>query len=707
MDPADPQQVFVRNAQGQVWGPISLPSVELLFENGALAGPVHVSQDGVTFVEPGALPDIRDAFPRAVWGTTVAAAPSAPVIAPAAPPPAAAGGGPIAGPGAMAAAAARTIKAQAGARPPPVLQQAPAGRPAAPAAPPVAAAPPPAPAAPAPAPAPAPAVQSTGVTTEERGPPPPSGTLGALGPIHFYYLAASSEQTGLLSFKLSDRTIEVHFKKGIPEYVASTAAEDALPEFLRSQSLATAEQLAQAEAGLSRFGGDLVAALFGLGILNPASAFSQLAARASGLLLKALVAESGSFTYEPKELPPHKAMPLGNRWAVLSEQVRRIPVAELRRRLTPVMDLPLMKSGGRVATTDLRLTPQETRALGYVDGLRSLTQLMRDMPAEADTFARLAFYLRELEILSFASVRAAPPPPAAAAPPPAAAAPPPAAAARPAAAPAAGPGAKPAPARPAAAPARPAPAPVAAKPAAPPRPATPAPPAEPQLTPEQELPEVRARAAKLKDQTLFEVLGLTEKTDSSAVKAAYFKLAKQFHPDTVPGNAPAEYGKLKGEIFAKVGEAYRRLSDDASRAEYIEELKSGGAADIDVAQILQAEELFQKACILVKAKRFPDAVRMLDQAIGGNPQEGEFYAWRGFAKFFTFQDKQEGFKEAQKDLAQCVKMNERVAQAHYFCGALTKLMGDNAGAMKHFKRTLELRPDHVDAQREVRLASKK
>ncbi|MGQ0506259.1 MAG: tetratricopeptide repeat protein, partial [Myxococcaceae bacterium] len=92
---------------------------------------------------------------------------------------------------------------------------------------------------------------------------------------------------------------------------------------------------------------------------------------------------------------------------------------------------------------------------------------------------------------------------------------------------------------------------------------------------------------------------------------------------------------------------------------------------------------------------------------GGNPEEGEFYAWRGYAKFFLHEDKKVGLREAQSDLQVCLHKNERVAQAHFFLGTLMKLTGDAAGAQKYFKRTLELRPDHVDAQRELRLAAKK
>ena len=59
------------------------------------------------------------------------------------------------------------------------------------------------------------------------------------------------------------------------------------------------------------------------------------------------------------------------------------------------------------------------------------------------------------------------------------------------------------------------------------------------------------------------------------------------------------------------------------------------------------------------------------------------------------------------DVSQTLKRNERCAPAHYFVGQITKLMGDEKGALKHFKRAVEISPDFTDAQREVRLAQKK
>lgn len=128
---------------------------------------------------------------------------------------------------------------------------------------------------------------------------------------------------------------------------------------------------------------------------------------------------------------------------------------------------------------------------------------------------------------------------------------------------------------------------------------------------------------------------------------------------------------------------------------------------MDVNGILMAEELFQKSCILVKARKFPDAVKMLDEAIKLNPEEAEFYAWRGYARFFTAADKKAAQPEAFREIQNAIRRNERCAPAHYFLGVIAKLSGDGHGALKHFKRTVELQPDHIDAQREVRIASQK
>ena len=537
------------------------------------------------------------------------------------------------------------------------------------------------------------------VAAETLAPPPAQGSLEQSSPIHLYGRISAGTHTGLLTLTLPDRSIQLHFRKGSPEFVDSTHPEDALGTVLMQAKLLSADQLKQAEAARERFGGDLLAALFGMGLLQPATAFNHLSQRALSILHKGMRAESGTFTYEPRELPAAKAMPLGNRWALLSDQVRRIPSVDLKRRLQPVLNLPIMKAGGMVPASDLRLTPHEVRVLTVIDGVRSIAQLLADLPQESEHILRLAFLLKEMDAVSFAAVSPRAPEPKASTPPPAAAkpaAPAPSAAAKPAA-----PTLKPS--APAAAPAA-----SAAKPTAP-APSAPAAAAPASGGGADEIPALRQTAATLKGQTHFQRLGLTEQTDAGAVKIAYFKLAKLYHPDTLPPNAPPELERLKAEVFGYIGDAYRTLSDDKSRAEYIESLKGGaeGQEEVDVVAILQAEERFKKGTIFMKARKYAEAVKIFDEAIQLNADEAEFYAWRGYARFCAAEDKKAAQPEAFKELQLAIKKNDRCAPAHYFLGVMAKALGDAGGALKHFRRTVELQPDHIDAMREIRIATQK
>ncbi len=765
MDEPQPLQIFVRNDKGKVWGPLAPATVELLIDNGAIDGRVQLSLDGSQYVFPGRLPNLRQFVPKQLWGDTIVPGddlqnppppPPIPGSAQAGGPPIAPAGGPIAGPGALRAgpgavanAAARNAAAMAGPgaraamdkrhapnlgqpvqRPPPPVMT--------PAQPAPSAPPPPAPA-PVHAPPPSPVAPAAHVATPiSDGTIAPSGDLSKLPVLHLYYLIAATDRTGLLTLELPDRKIEVHFRKGNPEYVDSTHADDALATFLVRAQLASFEQLGRAEAEKAKFGGELVGALFGLGILHPSTAFTHLATRANNILMRAFAAETGAFRFEPKELPAHKAMPLGNRWSVLAEQARRIPISEIRRRMTDVADNPVMKSGGRVGFDMLRLTPHEARALSYFDGVRSLSQLAAAHPPEADHLFRVAWLLKDLEMVSFAAVKL--PPPAAAEPlveaeplleatvepepppppPPAPVAAPP----KPVAAPSApaaprppppklSPAAPAGPPRPAGSPgaaAAPRPPPVmhpqAAAPApAPPRPA-PVVAAAPAHSGEYdgEVKQLQELFKKMKGQNHFEIFGLGPKADAGQIKIAYFKLAKQFHPDTVPPGAPDALAKAKADVFARIGEANRTLVDEKLRADYIAELEAGGTGEqVDVAQILAAEEMFQKGQILVKARKFPEAVKMLDEAIKANPEEGEFYSYRGYAKFFMNSDRKAGYVEAMKDINVCLKKNPRCASVHFHQGMMSKLLGDSSGAKRHFQQTVQLDANHIDAQRELRM----
>ena len=60
----------------------------------------------------------------------------------------------------------------------------------------------------------------------------------------------------------------------------------------------------------------------------------------------------------------------------------------------------------------------------------------------------------------------------------------------------------------------------------------------------------------------YEVLGVDKSADASTIKKAYYKLAKQYHPDVNPGDKEAE------KKFKEINEAYAVLSDADKKAKY-------------------------------------------------------------------------------------------------------------------------------------------
>jgi curved DNA-binding protein len=62
----------------------------------------------------------------------------------------------------------------------------------------------------------------------------------------------------------------------------------------------------------------------------------------------------------------------------------------------------------------------------------------------------------------------------------------------------------------------------------------------------------------------YEILGISADADQKAIKSAYRKLARQYHPDVNPGNKESE------EKFKTINEAYQALSDPEQRKKYDE-----------------------------------------------------------------------------------------------------------------------------------------
>lgn len=203
-------------------------------------------------------------------------------------------------------------------------------------------------------------------------------------------------------------------------------------------------------------------------------------------------------------------------------------------------------------------------------------------------------------------------------------------------------------------------------------------------------------------QNHFEVLGLATNATEEEARTAFVSLAKRFHPDKVGGELQA----LASEVFARVSEAHETLSDPEQRRNYLKQLEKRKSAHADrqaVTRIVSAEQQYRKAEDLVRRRQYPEAIEALEWALKLDPEEGEFHALLGWARFLTSPKDATARDEALEHLQKAIALAPKSPSGYYFSGKLYKACEELEKAEKMFRKVLELRPNHVEATQEVRL----
>lgn len=112
------------------------------------------------------------------------------------------------------------------------------------------------------------------------------------------------------------------------------------------------------------------------------------------------------------------------------------------------------------------------------------------------------------------------------------------------------------------------------------------------------------------EKDFFQILGISQNAKPSEISRAYLELAKVFHPDKVPRDAPEELKMLCHNIFSHVTQAHLTVSDENNRKAYLVEMSRKEAG-----RIMELEPLYQQAIDALKLKKYPVAAKMFDDLI--------------------------------------------------------------------------------------------
>jgi hypothetical protein len=106
---------------------------------------------------------------------------------------------------------------------------------------------------------------------------------------------------------------------------------------------------------------------------------------------------------------------------------------------------------------------------------------------------------------------------------------------------------------------------------------------------------------------------------------------------------------------------------------------------------------------LAEHRNWGDAIRIVDALVARNPNDAASLAMRAWLHYQTL-TANEAPKALHDLIERALRLDEQQPRALYLKGLVLKRMGKDQEAQRLFQQTLDADPDHLDAQRELRLA---
>ncbi len=221
--------------------------------------------------------------------------------------------------------------------------------------------------------------------------------------------------------------------------------------------------------------------------------------------------------------------------------------------------------------------------------------------------------------------------------------------------------------------------------------------------------ERRARltliAERIRSQTHFEVLGIDATATMDETRAAYERLAAKMHPDHYNQSSRAVQ-QMAERVFEHITQAYQTLSDQRRRSEYalnVRRDERDAEIQLESQRALEAEKEFQRGEALLANRSYEKALASFGRALELYPAEGDYHAHYGWALHLCHPGDPAMVQEAMEHVLRGIKLAGHREKSYLFMGRLYKAIGRPKTAEKMFARAVQIQPQSVEAQRELRL----
>jgi curved DNA-binding protein CbpA len=217
--------------------------------------------------------------------------------------------------------------------------------------------------------------------------------------------------------------------------------------------------------------------------------------------------------------------------------------------------------------------------------------------------------------------------------------------------------------------------------------------------------EIRALGETISEKNHYEVLGIEPDVAPSVIQAAFFRLARRWHPDRL-GSEFADVKDLAMRVFARMTEAHQVLSNEGERREYDRALRGseGSAEHEEVQRVLRAVTAFQKAEVLSKRGNLVEAEKQAELAVQNDPEQAEYFAlYADILSQNPERQKTNKYADVVKMVNEARKRQQDNMKVRLYRARVLNRSGDADAAYREFRNIVEQDANNVEAAREVRL----
>ncbi|OLD66689.1 MAG: hypothetical protein AUI52_03160 [Acidobacteria bacterium 13_1_40CM_2_68_10] len=215
----------------------------------------------------------------------------------------------------------------------------------------------------------------------------------------------------------------------------------------------------------------------------------------------------------------------------------------------------------------------------------------------------------------------------------------------------------------------------------------------PSTTPDLEA-EMLRRFEQMREQDLYQVLGVLSTATGNDIRHAYYGLAKKFHPDKFT----REDLKAKAEkVFAHITEAYSTLTNTEGRRKYDEDQalrKSGHSQEKKVDSGDMARMNFRHGKDMFDKGKFGEAISFLQNACDQDPSKAEHFHYLAMAQSRNPRWK----RDAEENFLRALEHDPTNAEIYAHLGSLYAKGGLHSKARDMFKKALQWDSANEEAQ---------